>query len=238
MKNKFYDKLVILLALITIFLTTVDLCGILPLNQYPILSITDKLILIFFVIDYIVRLVKSDNKVQFVKSNIFDLLAIIPFNAIFSFFRFFRIFRILKFTRLFKLTKMVRLVGFLAKFKDFLYTNGLIYILYINIVTLILGAGGIYLAEKGTTVHSFSDAIWWAFVTATTVGYGDISPTTTAGRLIAGVLMIMGIAFVSMLTGTIATYFSKKFDKSDNDEIRLTHEDLVKIKELLEKNQK
>ena len=238
MKNKFYDKLVILLALITIFLTTVDLCGILPLNQYPILSITDKLILIFFVIDYIVRLVKSDNKVQFVKSNIFDLLAIIPFNAIFSFFRFFRIFRILKFTRLFKLTKMVRLVGFLAKFKDFLYTNGLIYILYINIVTLILGAGGIYLVEKGTTVHSFSDAIWWAFVTATTVGYGDISPTTTAGRLIAGVLMIMGIAFVSMLTGTIATYFSKKFDKSDNDEIRLTHEDLVKIKELLEKNQK
>ena len=51
------------------------------------------------------------------------------------------------------------------------------------------------------------DSIWWSFVTTTSVGYGDIYPTTNLGRLIAVLLMITGLGFVGMLSGTIATYF-------------------------------
>lgn len=54
-----------------------------------------------------------------------------------------------------------------------------------------------------------ADALWWSIVTCTTVGYGDISPSTLPGRIIAVFLMIVGIGLISMLTGTITTYFTK-----------------------------
>lgn len=56
----------------------------------------------------------------------------------------------------------------------------------------------------------FKDSLWWSFVTTTTVGYGDISPRTGLGRIIATILMLVGIGFLSMLTGTIATFFLGK----------------------------
>lgn len=57
---------------------------------------------------------------------------------------------------------------------------------------------------------SLTDGIWWAFVTTTTVGYGDISPTSTSGRIIACILMIIGIGLVGSLTSTITSYFIQK----------------------------
>lgn len=62
------------------------------------------------------------------------------------------------------------------------------------------------------------DALWWSFVTVTTVGYGDISPVSSFGRVIAGLLMAFGIGFIGMLTGTIATFFIKKTEYQTNDE--------------------
>ena len=79
-------------------------------------------------------------------------------------------------------------------------------------MTVFIGAFGISITEGKT----FADSLWWSFVTATTVGYGDISPSTNIGRIIAAILMLVGIGFVGMLTGTIATYFlsDKEKDKS------------------------
>jgi voltage-gated potassium channel len=72
-----------------------------------------------------------------------------------------------------------------------------------------LGALGIFAAENGTNqrIQTFGDAIWWSVVTATTVGYGDVSPVTTEGRLIAVGLMLLGIGFIGVFTATISTFF-------------------------------
>jgi voltage-gated potassium channel len=71
---------------------------------------------------------------------------------------------------------------------------------------LVIGGGlAAWAAEQH--VESFGDGLWWALVTATTVGYGDISPVTPQGRAVATVLMLVGIGTLGMIAGSIATYF-------------------------------
>ncbi|EFG55220.1 Ion channel, partial [Lactobacillus amylolyticus DSM 11664] len=83
-------------------------------------------------------------------------------------------------------------------------------LLYISLVFLIIGAVAYSLSEHVSLGESF----WWAIATATTVGYGDISPHTIVGKIIALLLMIVGIGIIGMLTSSITTYFVK----SDSDE--------------------
>lgn len=231
--HKYYEILVCILALSTIIITLMDLTGVVNLQTMPLFHYIDTGIWIFFIFDYVIRFIYADNKAKFVKNNIFDLIAIIPFEASLSLFRTVRLVKVVRLSKISKLAKFIKFAAFATKFKKFLYTNGFIYVLYANIITIILGSIGIYSVEQGTTVKSLPDAVWWAFVTATTVGYGDISPSTNAGRLIAGVLMVVGIAFVSMLTGTIATYFTNRFNH--NGEETLSSSDIAKIKEILER---
>lgn len=63
----------------------------------------------------------------------------------------------------------------------------------------------------------FIDSIWWAVVTTTTVGYGDISPHTPLGRVAAILLMFLGIGFIGILTSTITEYFNSEKDKQNED---------------------
>lgn len=216
-----YNIGIVVLAVVSVIMALADLLGAPIVTQawfYPV----DTAILVIFAIDYITRFFLATQKWNFFKHNIFDLIAIIPFNAIFSVFRFFRVFRILRLAKITKLAKLTRLIGVGGRLRNrassFLHTNGLIYIIYLNIASIFLGAVCIYLLEKDITVHSFSDSIWWAFVTATTVGYGDISPSTTAGRIVAAVLMICGIGLISMLTGTVATYFTRNASQSAKEQ--------------------
>lgn len=60
---------------------------------------------------------------------------------------------------------------------------------------------------------SYADALWWAIVTMTTVGYGDLYPETTVGRLIASVLMLIGIGMIGLVTGTVASIFTRSKDE-------------------------
>jgi voltage-gated potassium channel len=75
--------------------------------------------------------------------------------------------------------------------------------------TVLLGAAGVFVFEGGENraIDSFEDAVWWAIVTATTVGYGDVSPVTTEGRVIAVMLMLIGIGVIGVFTATVASHF-------------------------------
>src|SRR5204862_2850619 len=78
-----------------------------------------------------------------------------------------------------------------------------------TVVVIGLGAIGIYAVEQGqnNNIQSVGDALWWAVVTTTTVGYGDVSPVTGEGRLIAVGLMVVGIGFIGVFTATITSFF-------------------------------
>lgn len=95
--------------------------------------------------------------------------------------------------------------------------------------TLFLGAWLVLLFEenaKGSNIHSYPDALWWAIVTVTTVGYGDRYPASEGGRAVAVVLMLLGIGLIGVLTATVASVFVKEHTDANKEEYRKGHEDL------------
>lgn len=83
------------------------------------------------------------------------------------------------------------------------------YVALTTAVVIGLGALGIFAVESSVNprIATFGDAVWWSIVTATTVGYGDVSPVTAEGRLIAVGLMLLGIGFIGVFTATVSSFF-------------------------------
>ena len=95
--------------------------------------------------------------------------------------------------------------------------------------TLFLGAWLVLLLEenaKGSNIHSYPSAVWWAIVTVTTVGYGDRYPVTEGGRMVAAVLMLLGIGLIGVLTATVASVFVKEHTDANREEYKKGHADL------------
>jgi voltage-gated potassium channel len=95
--------------------------------------------------------------------------------------------------------------------------------------TIFLGAWLVLLFEeqaKGSNIHDYPDALWWAIVTVTTVGYGDRFPITEGGRIVAVVLMLVGIGLIGVLTATVASVFIKEHTDANREEYKKGHADL------------
>ncbi|WP_297637265.1 potassium channel family protein [uncultured Clostridium sp.] len=199
--SKYYQYTITLLSLFIVITLFLDL--ILEINSQflTIFNLINFIIWVILVFDYFIRLFYSENKISFIKSNKIDLISILPLNEFFKGLRIFKVTKLLKFTKFLKLSAFI--ANYSKRINKFMKLNNFNYVLYLTISTVLLGAISISIVEN----VPFSDAIWWSFVTTTTVGYGDISPTTPIGRIIATILMIIGIGFLSMLTGTIATFF-------------------------------
>jgi voltage-gated potassium channel len=112
--------------------------------------------------------------------------------------------RLLRVLRLFRAGILAGVT--LRSLRELLGHRGFVYVLFVGIIAVSLGASGIYLLERGLTVNTLGDAYWWAIVTVTTVGYGDVSPKTGEGRLIAAVLMLVGIGIIGVFTATLALF--------------------------------
>ncbi len=200
-----YESLMIFLALISVILVFASMLSIINIESQPYKSIEISILAVFW-LDYIVRLVKSKNKKEFFRNNFFDLLAILPLSSSFSIFRLIRIIKFAQIAQLYKVTKVFELIiNGNKNLNNFLVTNGFVYLLYCTMVLIVFSALLMSYAEG----IEFSDALWWAMVTCTTVGYGDIAPVTSLGRFVAVVLMIFGVGFLGMLTSTITTFVTK-----------------------------
>lgn len=167
------------------------------------LKFIDTAIWIIFVIDVSARFIKSENKLDYIKKNPFDIIAIIPFDSIFRLARLVRLVRVIR-----ALTIAKRFAG---PFFGILKTNGLEKVIATTVVLILVAAAPIRFVEP--SINTYADAIWWSAVTATAIGYE--AAETVVGRLIAAVLMIVGIGLLGMITASIATYFIKGVEKED-----------------------
>lgn len=89
---------------------------------------------------------------------------------------------------------------------------------YIVLITasIVVTAGTLFFlveVEANPQVNDFIDAVWWATVTVTTVGYGDIYPVTTAGRIVGMVLMFFGVALIGAIAGMAGSHFLDRLEK-------------------------
>ena len=223
-----YEWFMVILVLVVVGMLFVEFrVELNPIMQRRF-DIADTGILLIFATDYFVRFFYAPKKKAFIKNNIPDLVAIIPFSSL---FRMARLARLTRLIRLARSLRLMRAVLWMTRFKDrfrvFIRTNGMIYVVVITVAINVFGAIGIHLLED----MSIADSFWWAFVTTTTVGYGDISPETGAGKLLAAVLMLIGIGFIGMLTGTIATYFLGEGSKEKRS---YKHQAINNIKEQID----
>lgn len=168
----------------------------------------DYIIWIIFVVDVGTRFAVSKNKWQYIKSNPLDIIAIIPLDSIFRLARLARFFRVLR--------SLAVLRHYMAPLYAILRTNHLDRMILATVILIFGSSLVIYQIED--TIPSYADGVWWAVVTATTVGYGDLSPETTIGRLIAVILMIFGIGLLGTVTSAVAAFFMNKKETARQEE--------------------
>ena len=180
----------------------------------------DWILILFFTVEYLVRLWFAERQWKFIRQNWFDLIALLPLDAIFP------LARLMRLARLFRLFKSSPLLW------SVITSRSMLLILSFLSIFLLWSSAGFYFLEKGRNpvIESFGDAIWWAIVTTTTVGYGDISPITDAGRLIAGILILSGVALIGMFTANMANYWMDYFQPHPHDP-RKHHEEAAFVME-------
>ena len=187
------------LAIISLFLL---------LDTHHIYSWLRRFIWLIFVILISFEFFKSKNKWDYVKRHPFELIALIPVSGVFQGVMIVRLLRLVVLWKILR-THFPELMAILTM-------NGLSKMLKITGGMILISAIPITYLEEGIT--SFAEGIWWAIVTTTTVGYGDIAPVTIGGRVVAVLLMFFGIGCIGTITGTVATYLVRSGDKNPHKE--------------------
>ncbi len=167
----------------------------------PLLRMTAAVLRVWFVIEYALRIVMSSRKWRYVVSvaGVADLLAVVLDAGVL------KLLRLLKLTsRATALNRLKRGV-FAVRHELAAAAVGTGMLLYVSAVAL-------YYAERDVQPDTFSPipaALWWSVITLTTVGYGDVTPVTPAGRVLTGIVVLLGIGVVAVPTGLIASGLSR-----------------------------
>lgn len=212
------------------FMMLVIVTSLIPLafkTPTTILVMIDKITVSIFIIDYVLRVLTADYKLgkngassflryPFTPMALIDLISILPSLTIMNgAFRLFKVFRLMRTFRVFRVFKAIRysksimmIIDVFRKQKESLLTVLTLAIGYVLISALI-----VFNAEPDT-FDTFFDAIYWATVSLTTMGYGDIYPVTTIGRVITMVSSVLGIAIVALPAGIITAGYMDELQKT------------------------
>ena len=190
----------------------------------------DKIAVVIYIIDYLLRFFTADlklkkNALSFVLYPItpmalIDMLSILPsLNILQSGFRILKVFRLFRTFRVFRVFKAVRysksirlIKGVFVKQKKPLLTVGLLALAYVLISALVI------FNVEPSSFDNFFDAVYWATVSLTTMGYGDIYPITTIGRVVTMVSSVFGIAIIALPSGIITAGLMEELNEEKENQ--------------------
>lgn len=209
--SQMFIQFLIVYSVVTVALETMEEFA--AYRQFFLIS--EAVVVAIFTVEYIVRLRESKPMWRYplTPMAIIDLLAILPFylqHLLATALPSLTVLRMLRLFRIFRLLKLARYSRSLQMLGEAVRRSGpeLMVFMFIAGIIVVISAMGLYYAEheKQPEVYSsIPDSIWWAIVTLTTVGYGDVYPTTTVGRIIASVVMLTGIGFIAVPTSLISS---------------------------------
>lgn len=226
--GKAFDIALLLLIITSILVIMLDSIEYYNQQYGRVFYIMEWVFTILFTIEYILRLVTIKRPLLYMVSflGIIDLLAIIPgYLSIFyvgaQSLLVLRALRLLRIFRIFKLTHFLSEMRFLGGAMRGSIKKITIFMLVVLTLVIILGSV-MYLVEKDNNKDfaSIPESIYWAIVTITTVGYGDISPVTSLGKFVASIIMLMGYGIIAVPTGIITTEMALAIRrKEENHEV-------------------
>jgi voltage-gated potassium channel len=203
-KFGFLNLAVLVLSIYVLGALVIDTTFKLPDETSRLLNYIDITVCIFFFIDFCVRFYEADNKLKFMQWGWIDLISSVPMINVLRFGRLFRLIRLIRILKAFRTTKHFLTYIFKNKAQGAL-TSAII----LAVLLIIFSSIAILQVENApnSNIKTAEDAIWWAYVTITTVGYGDKFPVTTEGRIIAVFLMTAGVGLFGTFTAYVASIF-------------------------------
>ncbi|WEV59715.1 ion channel [Bifidobacterium sp. ESL0728] len=177
---------------------------------------------VIFALDYVISFALADGKWKFFKTHLFDLAVVVlpvvrPLRAL----------RVLT-----ALNTLHRTSGMALRGKI------IIYVVACAVLLVLIGSLAVLDAERyapGANIHTWPQALWWTFVTITTVGYGDFVPVTATGRIIAFVLMLAGIGLIGVITGTFGSWIVDEVSADEKKSTEITRAQIEDVSQRLER---
>jgi len=189
-----------------------------------VLYVLEWVFTITFSIEYMLRVYAAKNRLKYITSwwGIIDLLAILPtFIGIFyhnlAYLRQIRVLRLIRVFRVFKLKKYVTGGNIMMIALEKSRPKIISFVLFVILVATVLGSIMYVIEGQGTGFETIPDSIYWAIITLTTVGYGNVVPATILGKMIATFIMILGYGIIAVPTGIVSAEMAKqKHDKTED----------------------
>lgn len=220
--GKIFNVLLFIIIIASIILVMLESVKHIDEKYHAFLNISEWVITILFTIEYIGRIiaVKQPKKYIFSFYGIIDLLSTIP-----KYLSFFLVgsqsliaLRALRLMRIFRILKLARFIGASTNFVKALKASRAkiaVFLSFVIILCVVLGTV-MYLveSEENTGFTSIPRSVYWAIVTLTTVGYGDIAPATALGQFIASIIMILGYGIIAIPTGIVTSEMTKTSHKN------------------------
>jgi voltage-gated potassium channel len=201
----------ICVIVLTVILSMVGTLGDISSSTRAYIELAELIITCAFAIEYMLRVFAARRPLAYIFSfyGLIDLLTWLPLLLMGNATIAIRLLRIIRLLKLIRYLKALHL--FLSSLQD---TIEIMLVVAVTILIVIAISGNLIHAVEPETIPNAFVGSWWSLVTMTTVGYGDIVPVSTGGKIIASILMITGISIFAMLTGTVSVKIAQIIDRT------------------------